>query len=475
LSAQSNEENALREKARLGWIWGGLDQFVQRGLGMVVSLLLARLLEPAAFGLIASVSIFIAIIQQLIDGGLSQRVLQKPIVRNADYVAFFWCNIVVTLTSCALLMTGAGHIAQFFGNPELREIVIALSLIVLVFNGARVHGVILTRDMRFRAISAVTMVSVVAGCVVGLGMAVAGYGVWALVGQQMAAALTRTAGFWILAPWRPRSLPAWVDIKDLYAYGVPVMMSEVARTFSDQLINVLIAKRISPVQLGYFDRGRIIPSNIALSLANVFARTNFPVLSRLQHDDDQFRSTYLNLLSVSSAAYLMLMAGLAVSAADLILIVLGEKWSPSTWYLRANCMAFALYMVFLSNGQVLRAKGSTRLYFRCNIMLAAFQVVGIVAGIPWGAKGMVFGDMAARGLAGLPMMLAVKSVSGISIRMQLGAMARPLLGSLAVIGVLLSLQLAVPSLYPRFFLSGIAGAALLSLYWRWQLPGREKV
>lgn len=441
---------------------------MQRGLGMVVSLLLARLLEPAAFGLIASVSIFIAVAQQLIDGGLSQRVLQKPSVCKADYVALFWCNLAVSLLSFLLLVLGAGHIAQFFGNPELRDIVIALSFSVMVFNGSRVHGVILTRNMRYRAISMAAMVSVIVGCGIGLGMALAGHGVWALVGQQMGTALTRTLAFWVLEPWMPRSYPAWKDVKDLYAFGLPVIVSEVARTFSDQLINVLIAKRVSPLQLGYFDRGRIIPNSITLSLATIFARTNFPILSRLQHDEIQFRSTYLNLFSVSSGFYLMLMAGMAMAASDLVLIMLGDQWIASTWYLRANCLAYAFYMIFISNGQVLRAKGATILYFRCNLMLAAFQVVGVVAGIPWGAKGMVTGYIIAYGLASVPVMIAVRSISDISINMQLRAIFRPLLGAVIVMVTLLLIQVLVSSLYPRFFLSGLAGAAILFLFWRWQ-------
>jgi O-antigen/teichoic acid export membrane protein len=464
--SDKNKSDALHKHARRGWLWGAIDQFAQRGLSMLVGLVLARLLAPAAFGLIASVSIFLSIAQQVVDGGISQRVLQKKDIEDADYCALFWSNGVMSLLCSGLLVACSGVIARFYEVPQLRFITMAMAGIIFVMNAGRVQAAILARELRFRALSIIQIAAVIAGCVTGLLMAFGGCGVWAIIGQQAMSAIVRAGALWLSVAWRPKSLPSLVHVKDLYGYGLPVLFSQVFRTVAGQLINVLIAKRVSATALGFYDRGRLIPQNLGYSLANIFSRTNFPVLARLQYDDAAFKVTYLKFLGITSAVYFMIMTGLAVCAKDLIFILLGEKWLPCVWFFQANCVAFSIYVLFAANSELLRSKGRTGIFFKYNMTCAGLQVVGVLAGMSFGGRGMVIGDIIARAIACVPLALAVSKISLVTLRAQMQALLRPIIGAVSVAVVLLGVRLVGLPLWPRFVLSGIAGAGMIYLYWR---------
>lgn len=465
---------SLHGQARQGWVWGAAEQFIQRGLGMLVSLLLARLLAPEAFGLIASVTIFISIAQQIVDGGIAQRVLQKKEVGEREFTALFWCNAVISFLSCAALIFLSGLIARFLGKPEIQSIVVALSCVLFLMNTGRVPQVRLMRELRFRTLARINMASVIVGCVAGLFLAYRGFGVWALLGQQGAVAVSKLALLFRAAPWRPRAFSSWKDVIDLYRFGLPILFSQVCRAAADQMINLLIARNVSMATLGFYDRGRIIPQNIGYSVGIIFQRTNFPILSKLQNDDVAFRATVLQFMNVSFSIYFMLMAGMAVAAEDIILILLGERWLPSAWYLRLNCVAFAIYALFSANGEVLRAKGNVKKFFRLNILCAGLQVVGVLCGMPWGSYGMVLGDVTARGIACLPLIAGVARISHISVRDQLWVLARPALGALIVALTIWSVRTKLGlELIPRFFLSGVVGAVTVWGYWRWSAYGLD--
>jgi O-antigen/teichoic acid export membrane protein len=438
---------------------------------MLVSLILARLLDPSAFGLIASVAIFITVAQHLINGGIAQRILQKPVIEDADYSALFWCNGLASLACVVGLAALSGPVATFFESPETRWILIALAGTLLIMNAGRVQATRLQRELRFRALSVINIGSVVVGCIVGVAMALRGFGVWSLIGQHAGSALVRAGSLWWLMPWRPRGAFPWAHARDLYAYGLPVMFSQIVRVVSGQWINVLIARQVSMDMLGFYDRGRVIPHNLGYSLANIFARTNFPVLAKLQNDPAGFRATYLRFIQVTAAIFFMLMTGLAVCAHDLVVIILGERWLPSVWFLQANCAAFSFFVVFNANAEVLRAKGMTNRFFRYNMLCAGLQLTGIFLGIPWGAKGMVLGDLIARGIACIPLVWAIGRMTAITPLDQLRCLLRPVAGALVLAGLLIMVQGQPWIVWIRFIVSGVVGLAVLFGYW-W-LNGRQ--
>ncbi len=477
MTKEASSEN-LHRQARKGWVWGAVEQFAQRGLAMVVSLVLARMLAPESFGLIASVSIFLTAAQQLIDGGIGSRIVQKKEILEEDYIAFFWCNAGMSLLACGALVIFAGKIAAFYSNPQLHSVVTVMAVVVFLMNAGRVQELQLVRHLRFKTISLVTICSVVAGSIAGLAVAFSGGGVWAILGQQLVMSLVRAVVFWRLIPWRPAGFPFWASVKDLYAFGLPIVISQTIRGFSEQLINVLTARYIGIVSLGYYDRGRFIPGNATSFVQSIFFRTNLALLSRLQHDDAEFRKVYLKLMETIASACMIMMTGLAVCAPELVEVLLGAKWLPSIWFFRAGCVMSSIYLLFLINQDVLKAKGAISSLSRQNIIYAGLQVVGVCGGLFWGVCGMVTGGIAACFASCILLMMSVRRWSSIAVVDQICIFKVPVMWSLLTGGVLWGIKLAGPSVWWRFWLCGAAGAAIAYLYWvmnRAGLRGQKRV
>lgn len=462
----------LNKKARSGWLWGVVEQFLQRGLAMMVSVVLARMLSPESFGLIASVSVFLTTAQQLIDGGIGTRIMQKKEILEEDYIAFFWCNTVASLLTCGILVVVSSKIAEFYGNPQLRSVVMALAAGIFLMNAGRTQEFRLIRKLQFKIISLVTIGSVVVGSIAGLSMAYEGCGVWAILGQQLAMSLVRAIAFWLLVPWRPNALPDWHAVKDLYAFGMPIMLSQTIRGLSEQLINVLTARYVGIAQLGYFDRGRFIPNNVANFISSIFLRTNLPVLSKLQHDENEFRKAYLKLMGTIVSVCMVVMTGLVICAPEIIEIILGPKWTTSVWFFRASCIMSSIYLLFLINLDVLKSKGAIASFFRQNMLYSVLQTVCVVGGLYWGIRGMMVGGIVACFLSNSMLMLATDQVSHISIRDQLCVFLRPILWALLTAVVLLSVKQMDLILWVRFLLCGFTGGGMLVITWHYSIRDR---
>jgi O-antigen/teichoic acid export membrane protein len=456
----------LHKSARQGWMWGAIEQFAYRGLSMIVSLVLARMLAPESFGLIASVSIFLTTAQQLIDGGIASSIVQKKEILEEDYVAFFWCNAMASLLTCGPLILFAGAISRFYGNPQLRAVMMVMAAVIFLMNAGRVQELRLVRELRFKTISLVTIASIVAGSITGLILAFAGTGVWAILGQQLVISSVRAAGFLKTVKWRPRGLPSWRAVKDIYVFGLPICLSQTIRDTSEQLINVLTARYIGLAPLGYYDRGKFIPGNLSSFINSIFVRTNLTVLSKVQHDEPKFREAYLKLIRTMASLCIFIMTGLAVCAPEIIEVVLGAKWLPSTWFLRANCVMISLYLLFITNLEVLKAKGAVSVLFWQNILYAGLQAAGVGMGLRWGLPGMVLGGIAACFFSCITLGLAVGRISHITIGDQARAFIRPAIWSLLTAGVLWVIRQSDQSVWIRFLLCGAAGASGLYLLWQ---------
>ncbi len=462
------EENLeLLKKAQVGWFWTGGEQFIQRGLSMLVSLVLARILGPEAFGLIASVAIFINIAQQLINGGISQRVIQKKNAIEDDYLALFWSNLVASLGATAVLAVLSFPVAAYFSEPELMPIMIGLAVVLFITNAGRVQEAKLTRQLAFKKLALIQTAATFGGCIVGLVMVFSGYGVWALIGQQLMVAGLRWIMLIIFCPWMPRRLPAFHSVRDLYSFGLPVVASQCLRSFADQAGSVMIAKNFSMVDLGFFNRGLLIPQNIGYSLQLILSRTNFPTLSRVVGDNKAVKEMYLHFLHFSGGLVGLIMTGLIASSDEVVEILLGNEWMPSVWYMQLSALMFFIYIVYVSNMDLLKALGRTKRLFLYNTISALFQIVGIGIGFYFsGIKGIVLGDIVGRLVGCLIFMGAVSRVSMITVRSQLSIIAR--VGAMCGVFALLILviQASISGLYFKIIIIGFLGVVALILFWK---------
>ena len=468
---------ALASHARRGWFWCGIEQISQQGVRMLVSLLLARLLAPETFGLVASVMLFLAVARNLIDGGIGARIIQKPVAGDDDYTALFWCNAVMSLLCSGVLILFAGPIASFYGNAQLRVVVIVMAVTTFLMTSGRVQQTMLVREFQFRTMALVSIVSVIFGALSGIFIALRGGGVWAILGQQLVLSLVQAVGYWAVVPWRPRRLPRWECVRDLYAFGMPVMVSQSIRSAVDQVMNVFTGKFIGMEQLGFLDRGFFIPQNICVFMQNVFFRTNYSILARSQNDPGAFQSTYVKLMRAIVSLLFVGMTVLIMMAPDVIEILLGTKWLPSVWLLRAGAILSSINLLYFINIDVLKAGGHVAQVFNQYLVLSIMEFGAIVAGVAGGLPGMIGCVVAARVLAWIILARRVSATSGITAVHYWRIFWRPLLYAAVAFLVLWMLRQIGLSLWVRFVSGVVVALVLLAACWFWDGPqksGMEK-
>lgn len=455
----------LNQDARRGWFWNGFEQFAQRGLSLLVSLVLARLLEPSAFGLIASVSIFLSIAQQFIDGGIARLIVQKKNLSDDDVDALFWCNLCISSLSVVVLLLLTKPIAAFLNEPRLVLVIPALSLSVFLMNAGRVQAVLLTRDLKFKTLSLFRTISVACGCTVGLTMALLGYGVWALIWQQITNGVVYALMLWLNVKWQPKNLPKWQPVKALYSFGIRILVAESMRSFSAHLINMLIARNYSTTELGYYDRGRVLPQTIGGSCGLVFGKSNFAVMSRIHDQKVMLSRMYTGFLRASVGTVFIIMTGLCVCAEDLIIILLGEKWLPSLWFFQISTILASLYMIWRCSCDLISAMGFAREFLHYSLWGSAAQIVGVTAGAFISIKAMVIGDLIGQLIAVVAMLILVRKVAGISYLLQISSIGIGLVFALALAVTLSFIQSVGHLLWVRVICSSSICLLCLFLFW----------
>lgn len=449
-----------------GWLWSLLDQFGARAISLIVGIILARLLEPKEFGLFASVSIFITISQQLIDGGIDQRAIQKYKISDEEYNALFFLNLVISLFMACLLITCSGLIAAFFELPELRSLVVALGFWIVLSSAGRVQQTKLIRETRYRKIASINLIAAIFGALGGVSMALADYGIWSLVGQMMFTAVVRVLLLWIAVPWIPSGLPRKEIILDLYSFGLPILVCQTIRSASNQLINVLTAKFFTPTILGFYNRGGLIPRTFLLSIGNVFTKVNFTSLSKLQKNPKRLRVTYLSFFSVGFGFAFLALSSMSIFSKDIILLVLGDKWVEATWYFQMACLLSISHVIFQLNVDLLKALGQTGIFFKGNMVCAVVQIIFILCGLNWGVEGMVIGDLLARIFAAFLLIKLVERKSEISALEQFREIFKIALWNGPLALVLLLIQSNCENLGSRIIL-GLLVCSGMGWFW-WQ-------
>jgi len=466
-------KQGLSKATRVGWVWTSLEQVSGKVVTLIVGLALARLLEPEAFGIIATVSIFINVMQQLVNGGISQRVLQKSEVDDSDYLALFWSNLVVSGFLAGGLMVLGGVIESFFDEPRLSSVISMMATSVFIANSGRVHEVWLLRRLQFKKIAIIRFVSIILGCVVGLVLAYRGYGVWALLWQQMSMGLVLASVLWIMVPWRPRGLPQGARVKELYKYGTPLFVSQIARGVAGQFINVLIARRYSSAELGYFDRGRLIPMNLSTSLGNVFTRVNVSTLSRIQHEHKELQKSFGEMQKLGLGLCTILLTSLTVYAHEIVVILLGSKWIPSIWYFQTGCVAAWIYLYWTVNADLLRAIGNVKNYFYIGIVCAILQITGVFVGGNWAIQGMIIGDLVARGLGLLILIWSVGRYTPVGFKVQFENILYLALWALLVMTALLGAKYILDDMWLKCAVGGLIAVIFAWIHIR-RLPLNSK-
>ncbi|MBO7413091.1 MAG: lipopolysaccharide biosynthesis protein [Fibrobacter sp.] len=383
---------SLKQKTFKGVIWSAVERFSTQGVQFLFGILLARLLTPNDYGMIAMLTIFMAVSQTFIDSGFGNALIRKPDRNEADKATVFFFNIFMAVACYGVIFLAAPLVAQFYKMPQLTDIlrVLALNLIILAFGS--IQRLNLTIDLNFKTLAKVSFVGAVVGGSAGLVCAYNGLGVWSLVVQQMTTMTTRVILFWTLVHWRPKTFFNKTSFKSMFGFGSKLLASGLLNTLYDNIYDLIIGKVFSASTLGNYSRASHFANFPSSNITGIFQRVTFPVLSKVQDDPEKLRKGYLKFLNMATLVIFPLMIGLAAVAKPFILLVLTDKWVEVILILQIICIAQMWYPVHAINLNILQVMGRSDLFLKLEIIKKIEGIIVLCITLPHGIIAMCFGQ-----------------------------------------------------------------------------------
>lgn len=372
-------------------IWSAVERFSSQGIQFVLGIIIARLVAPSCYGLVAMLTIFISIGQSLIDSGFANALIHKKDCTEKDYSTVFYFNLVVSAVLYLLFFICSPLIADFYGQSEL-VVITRYSTFGFILNSlAIVQRAQFTKRMDFKRQSKATVSAVIVSGLVGVTMAYCGYGVWALVFQGLINSLVNTISLWMMSSWRPSLVFSKESFKELYAFGSRLLFTGLLSTVYINLYTLVIGKFFSSTQLGFFNKMQNIAVFPSRNITSIMSRAVYPKQCKLQNDNIALHDNYMQLLSLSSFFIFPLMGGLAALAQPLVSCLLGEAWVSAWPYLSILSIAYMFDHLQYFNWQMLAVKGRSDLSLKSEIIKKVASVIILVSTIPFGVKVMAMG------------------------------------------------------------------------------------
>lgn len=378
-------------KTAKGVVWSVIDRFAGQGVQFILGLVIARMVMPADYGLIAMLAVFLAIAQTFVDSGFGSALVQKQNRNEVDFSTVFFFNGAVAVACYLALFFAAPFIAAFYNQPELEMITRVVSLTLVINALGAVQLARLTIALDFKKLAMITLTAVFLSGLLGIYMAYKGYGVWALVAQTLSNNLINNVLLWIASRWHPRWAFSKASFKELFAFGSRLLLSSLLHTIYVNLYNLVIGKFFSSRELGYYNRSSVLAMFPSSNLSTVIYRVVYPVQCQLQHDAEAMKQHFFQYLRLSCYVIFPIMVGLCVLAEPLVLVVLKAKWLPAVPYLQILCIAYMWDSIMKLNGAVINAKGRSDLFFRAEIIKKITAFLILAATLPFGIKAMCYG------------------------------------------------------------------------------------
>ncbi|MCO5947233.1 lipopolysaccharide biosynthesis protein [Mucilaginibacter flavidus] len=379
----------LRKKTISGLIWTFSQQFSVQIIYFIVQIVLARLLAPSAFGLIAMLQIFLALGQSLIDSGMTSSLIRTQNVGQKDYSTVFFINIISSVGIYAIVFFCAPLIANFYDIPLLKIVVRVYCLTFIIQGLVGVQTTRLTKEMNFKLQMIMQIPSSIIGGVVGIVLAYQGYGVWSLVWMNLARAFVFMLQHWFYTDWRPIFIIDKERLKYHFNFGYKLTLSGLLDVIYTNSYNLIIGKLFSSTQLGYYNQAdtfRMLPVN---NLSSALGKVTYPMFASIIDDDAKLKMAYKKIMTQVLFWIIPLMLSLTVIAKPLFIFVLGEQWKPAVPYFQILCVAAIAYPLHVYNLNIINVKGRSDLFLRLEIIKKVVGVAVIVFSLFWGMTGLL--------------------------------------------------------------------------------------
>ena len=372
---------SVKNKTVSGITWSAVDSIAHHGITFLVGLVLARLLSPAEYGLIGMITIFISVSNTIVDSGFSNAIIRKKDPVEEDYSTTFVFNMVLSIIMYSILFLCSPLIADFFRQEQLTILTRVLGVVIIINSLAIVQRTKLVKDINFKRQAKISVTSSTISGIIGIGFAFWGWGVWALVAQQISRQLVNAIGLWISTQWKPSIKFSVKSFNYQFNYGWKLLASQLLSTIWNEAGHIVIGRCYSSASLGHFSQAQKFSSLFATNFTGVIQRVSFPVLSGIQDDEVRLKAGYKKLIKTSMFISFVGMLSLAACAKPLIFVLIGDKWAQAAAYLPILCFNFMLYPVRAINTNMLQVKGRSDKLLILEIIKKTIAIVPLLLGV----------------------------------------------------------------------------------------------
>ncbi|BDD10062.1 lipopolysaccharide biosynthesis protein [Fulvitalea axinellae] len=381
----------LKKKGLKAFVWDFGGKLANQGVGFVISIFLARLLEPEEFGLLAMVNVVVGLSGVFMDVGLGGALVQRKRVLPVHYSSVFFFNLTLGLLLTGTLFFSADYVAGFYERPALKAITQVMAFAFLLNAFGAVQATHLRRELRYNAIVKAGVIAGTLSGALGVFLAFEGYGVWALVTQNLSGALLRVLLIWFFSQWTPKILFSFKALRQLWGFGFRMFLSGLLDAFFTRLDVMIIGKIFSPGILGYFQRAKGLDGMVVQYSSGSLMSVLFPVLSKLQNDLRQFRQVVFRSYHMLAYVVFLLLGGVYLVSEDLIVLLFTEKWMPSVPIFRILVLSGFVYPFSALLVNVLSGRGNSRDFLRLEVIKKVVMGINLLVGFYFGLEGYLYG------------------------------------------------------------------------------------
>ena len=386
------KEKSLKQKAAAGMVWTALQKYSTMFIQFVSGIILARLLTPFDYGCVGMLAIFMTLAEAFIDGGFGSALIQKKRPTQEDYSTIFWWNIGVAVVMYAILFFSAPAISRFYNIPLLCDVLRVQGVVLFIYAFNIIQKNQLRKKLNFKLLSIITIATSLIALGVTIFMAYNGYGVWALVAQNIITSAIPALVFWFYVKWRPVWTFSWASFKELFGFGFYMFLTNLLNSFGSQIQGLLIGRFYNASTMGYYSKAHGLEKLASTSISSVMTQVTYPLYAEAQDNKPQLANMIRRITMTLSYITFPLLFILLLCAKPIFVILYSDRWLQSVPYFQVLSIAGLAYCLQSVNSQVVAAVGESRAMFIWTVIKRVVGIGFIIGGLLlFGMKGLLVG------------------------------------------------------------------------------------
>jgi len=378
----------LTKLTAFGIFWTGVSRLSTQVFRFIIIIILARLLNPADFGIVGLAAIFLGLIDVIKELGLSAAIVQRKEINEIHLSTSFWASVIAGITLFIIAILASPFVADFFQEDIVQPILIVSAIGLIIGSFSVIHYALLEKSLNFKKLTIAEVCAAFVSGMVSVFLAINGYGVWSLVFGGLAGSFISVVILWKIVAWRPSLRFSFARFKELFGFGSHVMGSKVLNYTHSNMDYLVVGKLLGTSALGYYSFAYHLITFPVHKVSMMVTRVTFPAFSTIQDDNNTLRKGYLKVVRYISLITFPMLAGMFVVAPEFVVVVYGAKWAPMILPLQILCLAGALKSIGTTTGSILLSKGRADILFKCDILAAIVLPIAVIIGANYGIAGV---------------------------------------------------------------------------------------